>query len=314
MRLKRIALATLVFIALTAHAEVTARQKPNLSGTWKATKDAPSTVPAAPSAVLGEQFGTKIDGQSFTLLRMVRDLVVPATQSLDGSESRNVNPGRTCVGDAGFTTKAVWEGDAIAYTIVAALPAGGGAPVPSGLKYVLRLTSPDTLVVETTIRTSAGTAPTPVGTVYTRSADALKSSAEPNVTLAKAAISDVAWITGLWTGGTAPTSLEERWTAGSGGAMLGVSRTMRNGAMNAFEFLCIAERSGSLVYTAMPNAGPLTDFMLTKIDADSATFENPAHDFPKAIRYAKKPDGTLEATISGTPGQRATTFVFKKQQ
>src|SRR4026208_1993662 len=94
-----------------------------------------------------------------------------------------------------------------------------------------------------------------------------------------------------------PGPAARRWAAGavragSAARMLGVSRTMRSGAMNAFEFLCIAERSGSLVYTAMPNAGPLTDFMLTKIDADSATFENPAHDFPKAIRYAKKPDGT----------------------
>ena len=52
--------------------------------------------------------------------------------------------------------------------------------------------------------------------------------------------------------------------------------------------------------------------VLTQIDADSATFENPAHDFPKKIRYVRKPDGTMEATISGDPNQRTTTFVFRK--
>ena len=78
--------------------------------------------------------------------------------------------------------------------------------------------------------------------------------------------------------------------------MLAVSRTLRDGLMSAFEFLCIVERDGGLVYTAMPNGRtPATDFTLTKIDDTSATFENPAHDFPKMIRYTKRPDGSLEA-------------------
>ena len=68
--------------------------------------------------------------------------------------------------------------------------------------------------------------------------------------------------------------------------MLAVARTMRNGVMNAFEFLCIVERNGGLVYQAMPNGRqPATDFTLTKMDGNSLTFENPAHDFPKMIRY-----------------------------
>ena len=93
-----------------------------------------------------------------------------------------------------------------------------------------------------------------------------------------------------------------------------VSRTLRDGLMSAFEFLCIVERDGGLVYTAMPNGRmPPTDFTLTAIDAASATFENPAHDFPKMIRYAKRPDGALEATISAGGGQKAQTFVFKRQ-
>jgi hypothetical protein len=96
--------------------------------------------------------------------------------------------------------------------------------------------------------------------------------------------------------------------------MLGVSRTYRTGSMTAFEYLCITQRAGGLVYTAMPNARtPATDFLLTAIDADSATFENPSHDYPKKIRYAKRADGGMEATISGDPQQRVSTFVFQKQ-
>ena len=31
------------------------------------------------------------------------------------------------------------------------------------------------------------------------------------------------------------------------------------------------------------------------------------------IRYTKRPDGSLEAVISGEGGQKAQTFVFKRQ-
>jgi hypothetical protein len=112
------------------------------------------------------------------------------------------------------------------------------------------------------------------------------------------------------------SSIEERWTPATGGAMFAISRTVgSNGSVTAFEYLCVAERGGSLVYTAMPNGrSPATDFALTAVDNTSATFENPKHDFPKSIRYALQPDGTLQATIGGAPGQRTTTFTFKKQR
>jgi hypothetical protein len=52
---------------------------------------------------------------------------------------------------------------------------------------------------------------------------------------------------------------------------------------------------------------------LTAIDDSSATFENPSHDFPKMIRYALKPDGTLEATISGWHGAE-THYIYVQEQ
>jgi hypothetical protein len=127
-----------------------------------------------------------------------------------------------------------------------------------------------------------------------------------------AKISQVAWLAGIWVGETPPVTAEERWTTPAGGAMLGVSRTIKGDRMVAFEFLRIVERDGGLVYVAQPNGRPPTDFALTELGAESATFENPSHDFPKMIRYARRQDGTLEARVSDG-GQHGDTFVFRRQ-
>jgi hypothetical protein len=121
----------------------------------------------------------------------------------------------------------------------------------------------------------------------------------------------LAWLAGTWTGSGGPVTFEERWTPAAGGAMLAVSRTLKGDRMVAFEYLRIVERDGGLVYIAQPNGSPPTEFTLTAITADSATFENPKHDFPKMIRYTKRADGSLEARVSD--GAKGETFVFKKQ-
>ena len=130
----------------------------------------------------------------------------------------------------------------------------------------------------------------------------------------KARIDQLAWLGGNWVGTTDTGSVEERWTPPGGGVMLATARTLRGGVMRDFEFLCIVERSGGLVYQAMP-AGrqPATDFVLTKIEGQSVTFENEQNSFPKMIRYTLTTDGTLEAVISGTEKQKPQTFRFKKQ-
>jgi hypothetical protein len=128
---------------------------------------------------------------------------------------------------------------------------------------------------------------------------------------AKATIAQLAWLAGTWAGGGGPVTVEERWTPAAGGAMLAVSRTVKGGQMVAFEYLRIVERNGGLVYVAQPNGQPPTEFTLTMVSAESATFENPAHDFPKMIRYARRADGTLEARVSDG-GQNGETFVFRK--
>jgi len=126
----------------------------------------------------------------------------------------------------------------------------------------------------------------------------------------RASISQLTWLAGSWVGGGEPVSIEERWTPAAGGAMLAVSRTIKGGRMVAFEFLRIVERDGTLIYIAQPDGRPPTEFRLSAITAASATFENKAHDFPKVIGYARKPDGTLEARVSDG-NQKRDTFTFR---
>lgn len=134
-------------------------------------------------------------------------------------------------------------------------------------------------------------------------------SATPAVS---AQIARISWLAGLWVGASGS---EERWTTAASGSMIGVARTLRKGEMVEFEFLCIVERGGTLVYQAMPGGRmPATEFTLSAIDPATVTFENPAHDFPKRIRYSLQPDGTLEAVTSGEPGSRSFTFRFKRQE
>jgi uncharacterized protein DUF6265 len=128
---------------------------------------------------------------------------------------------------------------------------------------------------------------------------------------ARATIADLGWLAGDWAGTQGRATIEERWTPAAGGAMLAVSRTIKDDRLAAFEYLRIVERDRGLVYIAQPNGRPPTEFTLTAITADAATFENPSHDFPKMIRYTRRPDGTLEARVSDG-GQRAETFVFRR--
>jgi len=312
------AVLLIVFLTgVTASALIT--QNPDLSGTWVATKDAPSTVEVAPSAVFGERFGLQQEAGRMTMLRPIRGRATALMNifALDGSEHRVMANSRPCLGQSGQILTLVWDAGALKYTIAGSIPAGGGTPTKLSVVYTFRKMDADTVVVESMMRDSATGKPKPVGTVYKRSSDTFTPEPATPAPTMPATIAQVAWISGDWVsaGGTAtsPTTIEERWSPANGGAMIATSRTVRGSVMTEFEFLCLFERNGTLVYTAMPNAGAGTDFTLTKIDAESATFENPAHDFPKAIRYAKRADGGMEAIVSGAAGSKPFTFVFKRK-
>jgi hypothetical protein len=306
------AAASFVWLAAIVHAQ----ERPNLSGTWLAATESPTGgangKPISPA--WGAAFTIDHAGQELTLRRTFAAGPAVIKYVLDGSETTSRMPGRLCEPDSGATWTAAWEANAIAITLTSLVPPNG-KPIKADVKATLRLESADTLRVDVASRTAAQSAPRVTTTAYRRASDPAKPSASTTAMSAQATIAQVAWIPGVWIGTSGAMTFEERWTPAAGGSMIGVSRTIRDGVISAFEFLCIVERNGGLVYQAMPNGrSPATDFTLTKIDADTAVFENPAHDFPKVIRYTKRADGALEATVSGGDGaSKPQTFVFKRQ-
>jgi hypothetical protein len=132
--------------------------------------------------------------------------------------------------------------------------------------------------------------------------------AAPARSPARAAARDVAWLAGTWVSRSGTRVVEERWTPAEGGALFAISRTLNGGRLTGFEYLRIQERDGGIVYIAQPNGRPPTEFAATQVDDHSVTFENPAHDFPKMIRYERRPDGSLAASISGDGRTVSWTF------
>ena len=298
------------------HFVISGRQPTDLSGRWTLPPDAPLSPNGRPMPAPG--FGPEInivhDPTSITISKVMGGQTVHVRHPLDGSESRSITPGRLCEGDQQSIWTATPQDDAVLTTLVGAVPPGVTTPTKMNVKTAFRLQTPDTMVVEITFQNPGMKEPQTRSTTYKRAGppSALPTAAS---TPLQAKIAQVDWLGGTWVGTTGTSTFEERWTPAAGASMLAVARSIRaNGVMSSFEFLCIAERNGGLVYQAMPNGRqPATDFMMTKIEGTSATFENPAHDFPKMIRYTLSADGTLEAVISGSEKQKPQTFRFKKQ-
>lgn len=298
---------------LIASAVSVSAQRPELAGTWTAaTGQTPSTLPAAPGPVLGARLALAFDGASVVVTRPLGDLSIVSSVRLDGSRVSTAVPGRLCEGERILHETAAWEGDALVVTVVGSTPAGGGAMIELNNRDLFRLEAPDRLVVEATMVQQGQRRQ--VGSVYLRSTEILPAPrAAHAVEGVRTSISQVAWIGTAWTGTSGAITTEERWTPPASGGMMATARTLRGTALASFEFLCIAERSGSLAYLAMPNGRtPATVFMATEVTPTSITFENPANDFPKLIRYAQTPDGGLETTIAGAAGAREQKVSLRK--
>lgn len=110
---------------------------------------------------------------------------------------------------------------------------------------------------------------------------------------------DLAWLTGCWRFDRPGGFTEEHWLAPAGGAMLGVSRTVKNGKMTEYEFIAIREVDGVLSYVAKPSGQPEAAFAAVSISPTEAVFENMQHDYPQRIIY-RKTSGGLAARVEGT--------------
>jgi hypothetical protein len=132
---------------------------------------------------------------------------------------------------------------------------------------------------------------------------ATPTSTAASATTAPKSIASLAFMSGCWQGQQGEARLDEHWLGPSGGSMLGVSRVVAGGRTVFSEFMEIREQtSGEIVMTVLLGLGQTpVAFKLVAGDSESATFENPAHDFPQRVRYWKQP-GLLAARIEGQQG------------
>ncbi len=144
----------------------------------------------------------------------------------------------------------------------------------------------------------------------------LSAFAHAQAPAAKPTLLDFAWLAGQWRIEQADGQVDEQWMAPAGGLMMGMARNIQAGKVREYEFTLLRqEANGDLFYVASPSTQTETSFKLTSLRGGEAVFENPQHDFPKKIVYARQADGSLLAAIEG-PGRdgkpRRVEYPFKR--
>jgi hypothetical protein len=122
-------------------------------------------------------------------------------------------------------------------------------------------------------------------------------------------IERAAWLQGCWESTTPARTIEESWTTATGGSMIGVSRTIRDGKMTAYEMIVLREEGDRLAYEAHPSGQASTTFLSTRISGSELVFGNPAHDFPQEVGYRRDGDSLL-AWIRGTKNGQERRIEF----
>jgi hypothetical protein len=112
---------------------------------------------------------------------------------------------------------------------------------------------------------------------------------------------DLSWMSGYWLSCEESREVSETWTDPRLGLMAGTSVTVRDGRVG-FELSRIAPTGATpdapLAYFAQPEGMAVTVFPVIASSPNQVTFEQPAHDFPKRIVYARDGD-VLSARIEG---------------
>jgi len=122
---------------------------------------------------------------------------------------------------------------------------------------------------------------------------------------------DFGWLAGHWRAEDGGRISEEVWMQPRGGLMTGMARTLHDGRAVSFEFAHITTGEDA-AYFAQPGGQPPVRFDLVSQDGHSAAFENPDHDFPQRIEYAREGD-VLTATISTMDRTREFSWSWTRQ-
>ena len=124
----------------------------------------------------------------------------------------------------------------------------------------------------------------------------------------------VGWLQGCWRSARGEATIEEQWMSPRGGTMLGMGRTVRGSKTVEYELVLIKEQDGRLAYEAHPSGQPSATFMATTASDSTVVFENPAHDFPQRVGYARKGTDALDAWIEGQANGKSRRVDFSYQR
>ena len=96
--------------------------------------------------------------------------------------------------------------------------------------------------------------------------------------------------------------------------MLGMARTVIDGALREFEYVRISDVNGTLVYHAEPSGQKPADFKSKSVSDDELVFEDLTHDFPQRVRYRRITADSMVARIEGSMNgkDRAVDFPFAR--
>lgn len=126
---------------------------------------------------------------------------------------------------------------------------------------------------------------------------------------APATIDDLSWMAGYWLSCEGGREVSETWSDPRGGLMAGVTVTVGRSGQGSLEFTRIWPVGERLAFLAQPGGVPATVFPLIEATSNRAVFENPDHDFPQRIVYAREGD-TLTGRIEGTADGQAQSMTW----
>lgn len=132
----------------------------------------------------------------------------------------------------------------------------------------------------------------------------------PAAAQAPASVDPAAWLAGCWVMQRGQTVIEEQWMAPSGGTMLGMARTIKDGKLDEYELLLLRAKDGRVDYEAHPMMQPVSVFTATIVSDTLVQFENPRHDFPRLIAYRRRGTDSLIARIAAGPAPGDNQFLF----
>jgi hypothetical protein len=117
----------------------------------------------------------------------------------------------------------------------------------------------------------------------------------------------LAFMAGCWRGDAGvDRSIEEQWTAADSDVMLATTRYLDDNTARTrgWEFSRIVADSAGIVLLPAPMGNAQGRFRMRPGAAGQASFEDPAHDFPKRIIYRRVDGRTLVVQIDGGEGDR----------